>query len=263
MPRKENAEARKEREQQKVEELRERRSHQLTEARSAAEQLDGDIHKAYTVLRRSDALASHSAGFYEEVNKLAKTKILLGVTDRMVEEANNIIRDAKGIIKDDIYLDRIKEFVPAGDNPVYPDVVVSIRAVRDSLDRFHRDLEVQIKSFKESLQKARTVAGALEFFLDDQVEDEDDKNCPTKEALERYVEGNVSDSCLSRSADSYDKYFDFDRLDKQTIRVYLSMDENNQAQGADIHEKVDEGDNPSDPTEWNESEEDVEEDIEE
>lgn len=92
MPKKENAEAKKGRQQQEKQELRERRSRQLTEARNAAEELNGDVHKIHLALRRGEALASHSAGFYEEVSKLAKIKIPLGVTDRMVDEANNIIK---------------------------------------------------------------------------------------------------------------------------------------------------------------------------
>jgi hypothetical protein len=64
------------------------------------------------------------------------------VTDLAVAQANDTIRDAKKIIKKDVYLDRIKEFVPAGDNPVYPDVLVIIRSVRDSLDRCHEAASV-------------------------------------------------------------------------------------------------------------------------
>lgn len=158
--------------------------------------------------------------------------------------------------------------MPAGDNPVYPDVVVSIRSVRDSLDRFHKDLEVQLKVIKEIQQRARTVIGALEYFLDDEVADEEDKNSPSKETIEGYVEGKVSDFCFSQFADSYDKYFDFDRLDEQTIRGYLSMDEGNRAHTGDAAERVGERNeqhtdsaegNSRDETEGEDREEEIEE----
>jgi hypothetical protein len=64
----------------------------------------------------------------------------------------------------------------------------------------------------------------LEYVLDDETDEEEgDKNYPSKEAIEPYVEGTVSDSCLSKFSDSYEKYFDFDQLDRQTVETYLSV----------------------------------------
>lgn len=62
---------------------------------------------------------SHLAAFYEEVDKLAKGKSLFPATDMIVEGTNSIICDAKALIDGDVYVERLKEFVAAGDNPVY------------------------------------------------------------------------------------------------------------------------------------------------
>ncbi len=137
------------------------------------------------------------------------------------------------IVTSDVYLNRLKEFVAAGNNPVYPDVVVSIRSVRNSLERFHKNLDARLETINESLRRAKTVVGALEYFLDDQASDEDeDKNAPSKESVQRYTDGKVSNFCFTEFTDSDDEYFDFDRLDEQPIREYLSMTESDPADGA-------------------------------
>jgi hypothetical protein len=225
MSKKESGELRKEKEQQKREEIHERRSQQLVDARKELEALLADARAFQSIVERRDALSDHSKGFYEVVEKLAKGKSLIAVTDLLVEEANNIIRDAKEIITNDVHLNRIKEFVPAGENPVYPDVVVTIRSVRDSLERYRKHLEVRRALVNESLRRANTVIGALEYFLDDEVAEED-KEVPTRGAVQKYTNGTVSDSCFTQFSDSEDPddvYFDFDRLDEQTISEYLSV----------------------------------------
>jgi hypothetical protein len=218
---KETAEGKRAREQRERREFLEKRKEQLSGAETALGALREQVRAARSNIKRGEALSSHSNGFYEEISKLAKGKILIGVTDLVVAQANDIIRDAKQLIKGDVYLDRIREFVPAGDNPVYPDVLVSIRSVRDSLDRYDQDTKNRINALLARIEKAQTVIGALKFVLDGEADAEEDKNYPGKDAIEPYVEGRVSESCLSRFTDSYEKYFDFDRLDKQTVEEYL------------------------------------------
>jgi hypothetical protein len=218
---KETAEAKKAREQREQRELLEKRNQQLSDAERALDALRGQLRTARLNIKQCEALSSHSNGFYEEISKLAKGRILIAVTDLVVVQANDIIRDAKQLIRHDVHLDRIKEFVPAGDNPVYPDVLVSIRSVRDSLDRYDQDTKSRVNTLLARIEKAQTVIGALKFVLDDEADAEEDKNYPSKDAIEPYVEGRVSESCLSRFTDNYEKYFDFDRLDKETVEEYL------------------------------------------
>jgi hypothetical protein len=177
-------------------------------------------------MRLRDALSSHSDGFYEEIDKLAKGKALFTVTDLVVAQANDIIRDAKKIAKYDVYLNRTTEFVPAGDNPTYPDVLVSIRGVRDGLERRRKELRASIDRLPSDLQRANTLVGALEYFLDDTVDDDADKNFPTKEAVQSYVIDRISTACFTRSEGDDEYYFDFFRLDQQTVDEFLSLTEN-------------------------------------
>jgi len=227
----ERAEAKKEREDREKRELRERRERQLAEAEKAAETLEGRLKLALSAERRCHVLLDHSKGFYEELDKLAKGKSLLEVTPLMLEQANNIIRDTKELAGGDIYLDRIKQFVAAGNNPVYPDVLVITRMVRDGMVRFRKILEKRLVILKVSLSKAETVIGALTYFLDDDARDGEDKNCPNRENVELYVDGNVSDLCFSKYGNCDEEYFDFEKLDRQPIAEYLSVNETGEANG--------------------------------
>jgi len=64
-------------------------------------------------------------------------------------------------VTDDTCLDRIKEFVPAGDNPLYPDLLVVMRGVRDSLRRGEGTLRGRRSHFDDVLAEARTISIAL------------------------------------------------------------------------------------------------------
>jgi hypothetical protein len=103
-------------------------------------------------------LLNHVQGFYLEVDKLAKGKAMLEVTQRILDETNLIISDAKRLAKNDPFLSRTKEFVTAGNNPVYPDVVVTIRTVQQSLDRL---LERIARNRPRQTSKSRANSGQL------------------------------------------------------------------------------------------------------
>jgi hypothetical protein len=258
---KENVEARKDRERREKLELRGKRELQLADAEKAIETLQDQLKAGRSFVRRCDALLNHSDGFYQVVDKLAKGKALLEVTTLVMEQANDIIRDAKEIVKDDVYMDRIKEFVAAGDNPVYPDVLVSIRSVRDSLGRSRKARGARLRVLKGRLSKAQTLIGALAYFLNDEEADDDDRNYPTKKAIMAYVDGDVSDSCFSRYRDSNEQYFDFETLDQRTVPEYLSMSEVGETDGGFAEADHEEPDGDSDDPDFPDgSEEEEEED---
>lgn len=210
-------------EERAASELRTRRALQLENSQAAVEKLEGELRAARKTAKRCEALSNHSEGFYDEINKLAKGKTLVETTPLFVDQANDIIRDAKDIVKNDVYLDRTKEFVPAGNNPVYPDVLVTVRTVRQSLGRCKTDLRAQEKRLVETLCRARTVVGALECFLSD----EENAEYAIKENVEAFVEGDVDDSCFRSETDIGEECFDFDQFDTHTLEEYLSIDEEN------------------------------------
>ncbi|MBZ5526326.1 MAG: hypothetical protein LAN71_00290 [Acidobacteriia bacterium] len=225
----ERAEAKKEREKREKRELREKRERQLAEAENAAETLEGRLKSTISAERRCEVLLDHSKGFYGELDKLAKGRTLFEVTNLVLEQANNIIRDAKEIAEGDIYLDRIKQFVPAGNNPVYPDVLVSTRVVRDGIGRFRKILQGRLVTLKANLCKAETVIVALTYFLDDSAGSEEERNFPSRENVELYMDGNANNSCFSSYRNTDEEYFDFEKLDRQPIAEYLSVSETDEA----------------------------------
>ena len=145
-------------------ETRRRRVEQQKTIQSAADRIEDGLSSVRKNRKKCEKFASHLVGFYEEVDKLAKGKALLAATDLIVEHANNIVREAKDLIKDDPYLDQLKEFVPAGDNPVYPDVVLVARSIQQAVERFASDLKTQQDALAPKLREAKTILGALRFF---------------------------------------------------------------------------------------------------
>jgi len=201
--------------------LRTRRTTQLESSEAAVKKLEGELKATRKTAKRCETLSNHSEGFYDETNKLAKGKTLIEATPLFVEQTNDIIRDAKDIVKSDIYLDRIKEFVPAGNNPVYPDILVIVRAVRQSLHRCKTDLRAREKQLMGTLCRARTVVGALECFLSE----EENAEYAIKETVETFVAGDVDDSCFNSDTQGSVECFDFEQFDAQTLEEFLSNEE--------------------------------------
>jgi hypothetical protein len=110
--------------QRDVEALINRRREQLHEVEKLLQAREAVRNAARDAAARREALSDHLSGFYDEVDKLAKGRTMIEATPLIVQQANDIVLDAKAIVEGDTYLDRVKEFVPAGNNPVYPDVLV-------------------------------------------------------------------------------------------------------------------------------------------
>ena len=154
--------------------------------------------------RTQAAQVSHLAGVYSEVDKLTKGKSLVPTSDLLVEVVNSLISDAKALVYRDTYLDRLKTFVPAGDNPRYPDVLVALRILQQTLTRFQSMLESETATHSEAGEQIHTVLGALEiakadeqkFYeatpanLGESTTDEEDGDDSEEEDLE---EGNETD----------------------------------------------------------------------
>jgi len=85
-----------------------------------------------------EQINSELGGLYQELDKIYRKAPGEQVSDLTVENVNNLIRDTKEIINEDPYIDRVKEFVPAGDNPEYRDVIIVLRQLMQGLNRFKR-----------------------------------------------------------------------------------------------------------------------------
>lgn len=196
------------------EEVRSRRNAQAESARLAIRKLTEELQVLRGKTTRHETLSSHLKGFYLEIDKLAKGKALIEVTPFALEQTNDIIRDARTIVAEDPYLDRIKEFVPAGNNPLYPDVLVALRVVREALERFATQLTSRKKQLTSMLRKARTILIALEYNL------ETDQTASIETVRERMESEPVQSLFVSSDVGEY--YFDFDRLDRRSLEEYLS-----------------------------------------
>ncbi|MCU1336364.1 MAG: hypothetical protein JWO19_1945 [Bryobacterales bacterium] len=224
-----------------MEEQRNLRTQQLESVRAAVTRVDTALKFARKNIARCDALTSHLAGFYQEIDKLAKGKAMLEVTHLVVEQSNHIVRDAKGLIEGDIYLDRVKEFVPAGDNPVYPDVLVTLRSVQQSLQRFDSTNKQQLSRLGNLLSQARTIEAALDVVLSQDATEEEEY--PSKADLEETLGHSPFDSWIKGDY-AAGFYFDLDRLDRITIEEYFATSsdhavesENEEDQEADEDEQ--------------------------
>jgi len=87
---------------------------------------------------RWEQISSELDGLYEELDKIYRKAPEEQISDLTVENVNHIIKDTKEITQGDPYIDRIKEFVPAGNNPEYRDVIMVLRQLRQGLDRSKR-----------------------------------------------------------------------------------------------------------------------------
>jgi len=192
------------------------RASQLDQAKKILSKLRSEQKALEKNEENHSNLSSHLDGFYAEIAVLAKGKALVEATPLVVDQMNDIIRDAKKIVQNDVYLDRIKEFVPAGNNPVYPDVLIVARAVRQSLERCESEFDDHTKRIKNAATRARTVIGALECFMSG----EENAELAVSGDVERFVDGELDNSCFYENDDGYD-CFDFDGLDSQSLEDFI------------------------------------------
>jgi hypothetical protein len=156
-------------------------------------------------------LHNHATGFYEEIDKLAKGKAMLEVTDRALEEINSIIGDTKRLVSSDPYLNRTSEFVAAGNNPVYPDVLLALRSVLQSLDRCQSRKREQQVALLGVQNEIKTIVAALEIWSEGQDE-------VSKADLVRALDGEPSPNWILSFG--YNDYrFDFAKLKRSGLPI--------------------------------------------
>ena len=202
-----------------AEELHGHLARKLEAAESAIRRLEEELRMLRKTATTCAVLSSHLGGFYEEIDKLTKGKALIPVTDLIVERINEIVRDAKAIVVGDAYLDRVKEFIPAGDNPVYPDVLMTSRVVQESLERFKKNLEPREKRTSKMLRDANTIQVAVKHYLDNE-------EVLSKEQVQAMLGGKfISDGWFSLDDEAGIEYFDFERLDECELEKHFSDDD--------------------------------------
>jgi hypothetical protein len=154
-------------------------------------------------------LESVSVGLYEEVDKLSKKCPVDSVTDLVLNQMNDIIKETKELA-DDPYIQRLSEFVPAGDNPQQRDAVVVLRQIRQGLERHRKKIESQSSIIYSRLTEAKCIQLALEVSLDgDNLDQNDFKRYGILAPPERWFTG------------SYPHHFDYQRLARTDLKSYF------------------------------------------
>ena len=199
-------------------ELLERRKGQLTELVQVVETLTKKLDDLRQKKQKVDLLQSVSLGLYDEMDKLAKKAGADEVTDLALEQANDFIRDARTLMAEDPYVQRCKEFVPAGNNPQHRDVVVVMRQLRQGLERFDANVTSLQTRWKESLADAKGVLKAVQLFL------EDYETVSKADLKEQEVA--VKDRWLSsEDFDDDEAVFSFEVLDRTNIPTYFTAEQ--------------------------------------
>lgn len=99
--------------------------------------------------RKYDLMLSDMEGWYEEIDKQTKKSPADQVTDLQLETVNDIINQIKELMSDDEIITKVKQFVAAGDNAEYRDVIVVLRRLKQGLDRFAPILTNQKKLIED------------------------------------------------------------------------------------------------------------------
>jgi len=197
---------------------------------SAAQALKSHLELRVSIeeaARRHSEQASQLTGLYEEVDKLTKGRSIVPTSDLFVELANNLIADAKTLVFRDIYLDRLKEFVPAGNNPSYPDILVKLRTLMQSLERFQAMLKTESAKHSSIVLELRTILAALELAkLEEESTSEDaaegEGEYDDEPEAEDEIESEDEDDPLED--DDNDSQVSDEYVSKNAVKARLGMD---------------------------------------
>lgn len=205
------------------------RTAQLNVVRAAIKKLDETADEARKKNKQRKALLSHLQTFYSEMNNIAKGKgmSLMPVAELMVTHINDAIADAKKLIEGDIYLDRVKPFISAGNPPTYPEVLLVAKTVEEVLIRRARDFDARLEIIQQKQHEATTVHAGLECAI------ENVQYAVSMDDIEARLD-DVPETSWTTTDDQGEEVFDLERLDELDISAYFA--------GLDQEATDDEGD---------------------
>ncbi len=196
--------------------LRQKRTEQLEQIRNIIATLEPLLRNASGHQKNQlELLDSVSLGLYEEIDKLSKKAPAEPVTDLVLAQMNEVIRETKELVKQDTYVQRLQEFVSAGDNPQHRDAVVVMRQIRQGLDRFRVELKSSTNQLNKKLADARGICIALQLYLKDEM--------PVTRSNLDYYGTEVSRHWYSNGYGGKSDEFEFDKLDNINISDYFKF----------------------------------------
>jgi hypothetical protein len=193
------------------------RAKQLKLVRAAIRKLEEAADEARKKNKRRKALLSHLRTFYSEMNNIAKGKAmsLIPVAELMVVQINDAIADAKELIQGDVYLDRVKPFISAGNPPSYPEVLLVAKTVEEVLVRQGLDFDALLEVIQQKQHQATTVQAGLECAM------ENIEYAISVDDVEERLD-DTPDRRWITTDDQDNEIFDLDRLDALDISAYFT-----------------------------------------
>lgn len=192
--------------------IKQKRTGQLEQIRNIIATLEPLLRNASGHQKNQlELLDSVSLGLYEEIDKLSKKAPAEPVTDLVLTQMNEVIRETKELIKQDTYVQRLQEFVSAGDNTQHRDAVVVMRQVRQGLDRFRDELSSSTNQLREKLDDAKGISIALQLYLEGEI------------SITRYNLDYYGTKVSKYWYDANSNEFDFGKLDNINIADYFKF----------------------------------------
>jgi hypothetical protein len=198
-------------------EVQERRKSQLVALDQVIEALTKKLADLHQKKQKVELLQSVSLGLYDEMDKMAKKAGADQVTDLALEQVNDFIRDAKDLMAEDAYVQRYKEFVPAGDNPEYRDVVVVMRQLRQGLERLDTNVSSLQARWNERLADAKGVRVAVQLIMEGH-------EAISESDLKEY-EVAAKDRWFIKGDEFEEPVFSFEAMDRTDIPTYFSAEQ--------------------------------------
>jgi hypothetical protein len=195
----------------KTDTVKQRRHEQLMQIRHAVSVLKAKLQDCQADQRRQGLLESVSLGMYDEVDKLTKKAPAEPVTELVLEQVNDVIRETKQLAQEDSYVQKLAEFVPAGDFPELRDVLFVLRQIRQGLARSGKSFDQKEKDMTVRLNEAHTIQTALELSLQGY----------TSISSDNILEHGVGVSQQWMWGDFHEKHFNFKHLDAIEIEEYF------------------------------------------
>jgi hypothetical protein len=151
----------------KITQLKQARIEKLEQVKELIISIEPRLKKATEYEKKQlKLLQSVSSGLYDEIDKLSKKAPAEKVTDLVLKQMNEVIKESKELVTEDTYVQRQQEFVPAGDNPQHRDAVVVMRQIIEGLKRFSSQLDTLIKQLSDHLKNVRGIETAVQLYLD-------------------------------------------------------------------------------------------------
>jgi hypothetical protein len=189
------------------------RVEKLTDIRRAKHLLQSQSTDITTEASELSALQSVALGLYEELDKLTKKSPVEAVTDFVLSQLNDVIRETKRLVADDAYVQKLNEAVSAGNNPEQRDAIVMLRQARQGLERHQGRIEPRIRIVRTRLNEADLMETAVVTFLMD-------GSSIKKDDFDRFSSGySFPDWFYS----GFPREFDFRRLDSTDILAHFNL----------------------------------------